>query len=122
MILREQNKFCTPYRVKVIFTAFSAFDCLVRHLKGDVSQKHMQYDLVHDNSHYVIRCNGKIVCTPAGNNLTTRFPALLGAALEDLKNYGSDPAESIGMYSLICSYSILPILISIVPPSSIVLC
>ena len=57
-----------------------------------------------DDTYVAVDDEHGIVLTPGGNNLTTRFPALLGAALENLKNYGPDTVTKISLYNLVCTY------------------
>ena len=65
----------------------------------------MSYTVQYESNQYILYSEDRVVCTPAGNEICTRFPALLKEALEDLKIYGPDPTASIGVYNLICSYT-----------------
>jgi hypothetical protein len=65
----------------------------------------MSYTVQYYSNQYILYDEGRVACTPAGNEIKTRFPALLREALEDLKIYGPDPTAAISVYNLVCSYT-----------------
>ena len=65
----------------------------------------MSYTIQYDSNQYVLYHEDRVVCTPAENEIKTRFPALLREAIEDLRIYGPDPTAAITVYNLICSYT-----------------
>ena len=65
----------------------------------------MSYTIQYDSNQYVLYHEDCVACTPAGNEIKTRFPALLREAIEDLRVYGPDPTAAISVYNLICSYT-----------------
>jgi len=65
----------------------------------------MLYTIQYNNGQYILYHEDRIVCTPEGNEIKTRFPALLREAIENLRIYGPDPTVAISVYNLICSYT-----------------
>jgi hypothetical protein len=55
----------------------------------------MLYTVQYDSNQYILYSEDRVVCTPAGNEIRTRFPGLLREALEDLEVYGPDPTAAI---------------------------
>ena len=65
----------------------------------------MLYTAQYDSNQYILYHEDRVVYTLAGNEIRTRFPALLRETLANLQVYGSDPTVAICVYNLVYSYT-----------------